>query len=216
MQMRLTQEQVRQEFRDLKKNTNKPEMLEILDVCFETDDGYFFKEPSETYAHDEHVWYMSESLDVRDLNNTPKIWREIACDNFLINSNYGFLALSKENGSQFDNVIEKLKTDKNSRQGTLVYTRPSIHVQAVENGRSDFICTTHQHIRIHDNKLNFLSSMRSNDAIFGFSYDVQWARFLHEKAYDELKIVYPDLEMGKLNWFASTLHIYPRHYDLVK
>ena len=211
------QETIKEAFRELKRQSDGPQMLELLNVCFKTRPGeYFFKEPVQSYAQMEHEWYISESLNVHDMSEPPTIWKNISDFYGFINSNYGYLAFSKENGSQFQNVVHKLKKDKDSRQGTLVYTRPSIHTDAVKDGMSDFICTTHQQLRIVNNKLELLSSMRSNDAIFGFSYDVQWARYIQSRAYETLKETYPSLELGDVTWFASTLHIYERHYDLVK
>jgi thymidylate synthase len=53
--------------------------------------------------------------------------------------------------------------------------------------------------------------MRSNDVVFGYKNDYAWQQFvLHELAKDLF------LEPGKMIWQVQNLHVYERHFDLIK
>jgi len=44
------QETIKEAFRELKRQSDGPQMLELLNVCFKTRPGeYFFKEPVQSY-----------------------------------------------------------------------------------------------------------------------------------------------------------------------
>jgi thymidylate synthase len=190
--------------------------VELINANFEADEKVIFGKPSKKYAKNEHDWYLSQSCSIYDLKDTPDIWRNIADCNGIINSNYGHLVYSEENGNQFDNCADHLIKDMNNRQAVMIYSRPSIHTDAFTDGRYDFICTIYTHLFIRNNKLDYYVRMRSNDVIFGFIYDSAWHRFIQEDMLNELLPTYPDLEMGGLYWGADSLHIYERHFKYLE
>jgi hypothetical protein len=57
--------------------------------------------------------------------------------------------------------------------------------------------------------------MRSNDLIFGFGNDIPFFSFIHQLLFWRLKQFYPDLRMGALDYFCSSLHVYEKHFTLV-
>jgi len=59
-----------------------------------------------------------------------------------------------------------------------------------------------------------VSSMRSNDLIYGFTYDiVRFSLILQSLRLDLLEI-YPDLKLGNLYYNANSLHIYSDKYNI--
>ena len=99
----------------------------------------------------------------------------------------------------------------------MVYNRPSIWVEFDEGGKSDFICTNAQTFYIRDGKLHMVSQMRSNDVVFGYKNDYAWAQYLMDYAVASLSEqfgVY--VEKGDLTWQVMNLHVYERHFNLVK
>jgi len=59
--------------------------------------------------------------------------------------------------------------------------------------------------------------MRSNDAIFGLCNDVPFFSILHEMVYVVLKdIMYEDLIYSDYTHYVNSLHIYERHYNMLK
>jgi thymidylate synthase len=192
-------------------------MLEIVNASFIADEPIIYGTENQEYIERELKWYLSQSLYVNDIPApVPKIWQDVASSEGKINSNYGWCVFSSENGKQFENAISHLRKDKHTRQASMIYTRPSIHIDAFLNGMKDFICTFSQQFLIRNNKLHLLSYMRSNDAVFGYKNDVAWAKFLQEKAHLELLVTYPELTLGDIIWNAASLHVYPRHLHLVK
>jgi thymidylate synthase len=146
---------------------------------------------------------------------TPLIWRQIASNLGEINSNYGYLFLSKENGSQLDSVVDHLIQDPGSRRAAAVYTNPFIHKQWNRDGMSDFICTNAVQYLIREGKLEVVVQMRSNDAIFGYRNDYAWQKYAQNLVLDKLAsngLVY---ESGNIIWNAASLHIYKRHFELI-
>lgn len=168
------------------------------------------------YADREIDWYESQSLYVKDIpGKTPKIWNQVSDKNGKINSNYGYLVYSKENYNQFDNCLNILINNKNSRRATMIYNRPSIHEDYNKDGMSDFICTYYNQFFIRNDQLISIYNMRSNDMIYGFFNDFYWACHIYNKLYNELVKVYPNLKFGNLVWQTSSLHVYERHFPII-
>tara|TARA_R110002012_G_scaffold215674_3_gene386704 strand:+ start:5307 stop:5963 length:657 start_codon:yes stop_codon:yes gene_type:complete len=212
-------EHIRKEFIRLKENKliSDNGTYEILNASFISNDLVIFGELNEKYVESEVKWYLSESRNINDIEGKiPSIWKEVATKDGLINSNYGWCILSEENGSQFVNALDKLKNNKLSRQATMIYIRPSMHADAVRDGMNDFMCTYSAQLMIRNDYLYYHVYMRSNDAVFGYKNDSCWHHFIHEWSYKELKKTYKHLRFGPLFWNAATLHIYPRHFDLIK
>ena len=187
--------------------------LEITGANFIADEDSIFGKPNEAYIEKELRWYLNQDLSITGLApGIPQIWKDVACNDGFINSNYGWCILSEANGSQFYNAINTLAEDKDSRQAMMIYTRPNIHRDAFVNGRKDFICTNAVQMLIRDNKLEYHASMRSNDVVFGYNNDNAWHKYEQKRALGSLEGV----ELGNIYWSAGSLHVYPRHFDLVK
>lgn len=190
--------------------------LEIVGESYIVDEDVIFGTLNEDYAKKELQWYLSESLNVYDISKTPVIWRNVCDKNGFINSNYGWCVFSKENGEQYKHCLRTLRKDKDSRRAMMHYTRPSMQWEYNSNGMSDYMCTNHVQILIRDNKLNYILSQRSCDALYGFKNDIYWAKYIHNRLLEDLKEDYPELELGELIHQVGSLHIYERHFSLVK
>ena len=53
--------------------------------------------------------------------------------------------------------------------------------------------------------------MRSNDVVFGYKNDYAWQQHVLEMLADDLEIA-----PGFITWQVQNLHVYERHFDLVK
>lgn len=185
--------------------------IEIIGATFLVDSPVIFGELNDEWSKRELKWYESISLNVNDIEgNIPKIWKDVATPDGFINSNYGWAIWSEANGAQYCNVLQKLQADRNSRQGQMIYTRPSMHNDWNEGGKKDFMCTAYNQMFIRDNMLHSHYVMRSNDSIFGFKGDVYWAQEVHRRMAKDLGI-----GIGDLIWTSSSQHIYDRHFYLV-
>lgn len=186
------------------------EMLEIIGCNFIADEESIFGTVNYEYVANEIAWYESMSRNVNDLQPTPKIWKDVADQYGIINSNYGWCVYSEANGNQYDYVFNELVKNPNSRRGTMIYNRPSMHQDATLGGMNDFMCTNAVNYFIRDGALHAVVQMRSNDAIFGYKNDYAWQKYVQVKLAEDLGVL-----TGLIYWNAASLHIYPRHYHLV-
>jgi thymidylate synthase len=192
--------------------------IEILNAAFIANEPAIFGTPNEDYIERELKWYRSMSRNVNDIpGGTPEIWKMVADKNGMINSNYGWCIYSEENGYQFSKVVEELVKSPLSRRATMIYTRPSMHVDYNKNGMSDFMCTNVVQYYIRKGKLHASVYMRSNDAIFGYKNDWAWQRYVQKEVLQSINgkcnTVY---DLGDLYWNVSSLHVYERHFKLVE
>lgn len=189
-----------------------PSMIELIGTSFIADEPAILGTPNEDYIKREIAWYESQSLNVNDIpGEVPAIWREVASDRGQVNSNYGYLIYSWFNHGQYDRVLRELRRDPHSRRGVMVYTRPSVHDDAVAQGMNDFICTNAVNYFIRREALHAVVQMRSNDVVFGYRNDYAWQRHVLEKLAADLEV-----PVGSITWQAASLHVYPRHYRLLE
>jgi thymidylate synthase len=197
--------------------------VEILALRMELDPNqpllnfYDLRKSPEKYIQKEIEWYDSQDLSVKDIGQSAQMWLNVCSkdDKQLVNSNYGYLVYSKENGSQFDNVLKELIKNSYSRRALMIYNRPSMHYDYNKNGMSDFICTLGQQFVIRDNKLISIVEMRSSDMMYGFFSDFPWFAKIQQRLLESLRLAYPELTMGKLIWVSNSAHLYEKHFEVV-
>lgn len=186
--------------------------IELIGESFIADEDWIIRKPNYEYIKRELEWYECGSLYVDDIpGDTPVIWKQVADKNGRINSNYGHLIWSDENGRQYENVLNELRKNPNSRRAVMIYNRPSMHTDYCANGMSDFICTYANTFLIRDDKLISHYLMRSNDAVFGYDNDVHWAMHVQKLLAADLSV-----EVGDLIWTATNLHVYERHFKFIE
>jgi thymidylate synthase len=199
--------------------------IEMLGASFLATAPAIFGEPVKDYIDAEIAWYESQSTNINKLakiyGKSPVAWQHAANNYGEINSNYGHLIYSEKFYSQYQNVLQELLKNPDGRRATMVYNRPSIWKEYNEDGKSDFICTNAVSYYIRDGILHAVVQMRSNDAVFGYKNDYAWQFHLIEKlCFDynhENRYVNGDtIEPGTMMWQVQNLHVYERHFHLVK
>lgn len=186
--------------------------VEIISANFIADEASIFGTPNEDYIERELAWYKSQSLNVNDIPPpVPVIWKKCATPDGRINSNYGWCVWSKANGNQYENCLYELARNPDSRRGVMIYTRPSMQTEYDTDGMSDFMCTFATQHLIREGKLYSDVLMRSNDAVFGYNNDYAWQKHVHDKLAKDLLV-----EPGLIYWHSGSLHVYERHFDLIK
>lgn len=171
---------------------------------------------SEKYVEAEFKWYDSGSLQTDFIAQHAGLWDKIKDKQGYINSNYGHLIHSPQNGKQFNQVCLELMRDRDSRRATMVYSNPFIHY----TGGDDFICTMYVNYMIREGKLHAFVNMRSNDIRFGLiGADLAWQiRVLREltEALNNEPGFNEALEPGDVHWHADSFHLYERHFKQLK
>ena len=154
------------------------------------------------YAKAEWDWYLSGDDNINKLGELygkiPEIWKRMANDYNLVNSNYGYQWKRED---QLDNIIAMLKTNPKTRQAAIsIYDAKEINYG---NYTHDTPCTYAVQFTILDNKLNMCVTMRSNDIWYGFCND--------QYCFSQLQIMVADklnIPVGTYYHFAHNLHLY--------
>lgn len=161
------------------------------------------------YLRHEMDWYNSGSLKAEDIAEHASMWAKLADTNGTVNSNYGFLTkIEKWSGiSQVEWCIARLNQDINSRQAVINYNQPRHKYPHVK----DFVCTLSQQFIVRDGKLDTIVMMRSNDLIYGLTYDIPWFAKLQREIAEATGI-----PIGKYHHYAASLHVYEKHFELLE
>ena len=199
--------------------------IELIGASFFADQPVIFGTPNESYIEIEKAWYESQSTNVNWIpetynRNVPEAWKASANQFGEINSNYGHLIYSDKYHHQYGQVLDELLINPDGRRASMIYTRPSIWMEYNEDGKNDFICTNAVTYYIRDNWLQSVVQMRSNDVVFGYKNDYAWQLYVLEqmvKDYNDCKSEgTPELKVGDIVWQVQNLHVYERHFHLVK
>ena len=199
--------------------------IEVIGASFLADEPSIFGTPNDDYINHEILWYQSHSCNINDIysdeREPPKAWQLSANQYGEINSNYGTLIYADKYFNQYDSVLTELLENPDGRRATCVYNRPNIWVDFEDNGKNDFICTNAVTYYIRDGLLHAVVQMRSNDVVFGYRNDYAWQKYVQEKLcddftnedrYDNGRVIEP----GNIIWQVQNLHVYSRHFDMVK
>jgi len=191
---------------------------EILNYSVKIDDilnvwvNFPSKKFSWKYLSSEILWYLSWDLWVQNISQYASLWDRIKDEDWNIYSNYWYLVFRRLLANwmiQYDWALNSLILDKDSRQAFIRYNYDSC--QQLFN--KDVICTYYQQFFIRDNKLIWISSMRSNDAFYWTTYDAIWFSLVMQSLYLDLKRTYPELELWEMYYNASSMHIYESFFD---
>lgn len=172
------------------------------------------------YIFGELMWYLSGRDDNVFINKYSKMWSRLMDDGIHNNSAYGKYIFNKmpnkgfgvryngneviEFKSQWEFVKEVLTKDPYSRQAV-------IHIKPIQMyDTKDTVCTYFLQFFIRDNKLDMIACMRSNDLMFGTTYDVFMFTFLQELMASELGV-----EVGVYKHFASNMHVYMKDIEKI-
>jgi len=196
--------------------------IELIGASFFADQPAIFGTPSKSYIEIEKAWYESQSTNVNWMSetynrNVPEAWKASANEFGQINSNYGHLIYSDKYHHQYGRVLDELLENPDGRRASMIYTRPSIWEEYNEDGKNDFICTNSVTYYIRDNSLHCVVQMRSNDVVFGYKNDYAWQLHVLERMvedYNECSL--ETIKVGDIIWQVQNLHVYERHFHLVK
>lgn len=169
------------------------------------------------YCEREVQWYNSMNLNIEEISKYAKLWKTVCDRDGNVNSNYGWCVFSKENYNQYDNCLNELLENQDTRRAVMIYNRPSMWRDYNKNGKNDFICTFAVQCFIRSNRLIYVVNMRSCDFVYGLFSDFWWHCWIYKKLDNDLKNMrYTRLENGKIFWVANSLHLYEKHFDLIK
>ena len=152
------------------------------------------------YAEAEWQWYLSGDRDINKLGEIygkiPEIWKRMANEHGLVNSNYGWQWMRED---QLAKVINILRDEKDTRQAAIsIYDGKEMHMYEY-----DTPCTYAVQFTIIDGLLCMSVYMRSNDLWYGFCNDQYQFSLLQELVASMLGI-----EIGWYYHHAHNMHLY--------
>lgn len=158
----------------------------------------------------ELCWHLSASEAVDTLSYYAPAWKKYADEKGNVRGScYGRKGFGKVDGSSPWNLtLGLLKADPSTRRAVIYFSDSISHLDLTCN---DAACASSLQFMIRESRLEAFVSMRSNDAIWGLPYDVFLFTFLQEMMAREL-----GLELGPYHHYASSLHLYERHFSLAK
>ena len=210
-------EDIRSRFlQEYKAHDKNEDALQIIGASFIADEPTIFGTVNRDYIRREIDWYLKQSLYVKDLEDAPTIWKEVADDEGKIHSNYGYLIFNRENYHQYKYALNALVENQNTKRATMIYTRPSIIHEQRANGMRDMICTNAVSYYIQNRQLHVVVQMRSNDAVFGYKNDYAWQKYVQDVMIADLASKGIFVDPGMIIWQVQNLHIYKRHYYLLE
>lgn len=167
----------------------------------------------------EFLWYWQGKNDLSTMLYYNKRMKDYSDDGVTVNSAYGYIMKGKGYTFWVDQwriAQETLTDDPDSRRAIVQIHNPVHQSLANESGTKDVPCTLSLQFFIRDKKLHLHTVMRSNDVMWGLTYDLFSFTLFQECMLLELKQnpKFKDLELGTYRHTAGSLHLYSRHYEL--
>jgi thymidylate synthase len=157
------------------------------------------------YAEYEWNWYLKGDRDASEIAERAKIWKMMMVDGTTeVNSNYGYFWNKND---QLQRAITELRFNPQSRRAIVVH----YDINELDRYKYDTPCNDVLNFYIKDDKLHLSVFARSIDLVYGFCNDqYTFAKLMEMVAYQL------DIPVGEMHWMVTNLHIYPRHYDMLK
>ena len=160
---------------------------------------------NEDYAEYEWNWYLKGDRDASEIGDRAKIWKQMMVEGTTeVNSNYGYFW---NKNYQLSRVVQELRVNKETRRAIVVH----YDINELDRYKYDTPCNDVLNFYIKDDKLHLTVFARSIDLVFGFCNDQYTFAKLMEMVAFQL-----DIPVGEMHWMVTNLHIYPRHYDMLK
>lgn len=157
------------------------------------------------YANEELKWYLSGSNKISFSKTIEKVWSKYSDDGISANSAYGQYMFSGRH--QWGWCINKIASDPHTRQAVIVFNQP----HHKDFPTKDFPCTMYVQLILRDDKLTWITNMRSNDIYLGFRNDVYCFAELQKKAANTLNV-----EVGEYIHFVGSMHLYKDTFKRVE
>lgn len=157
------------------------------------------------YAIGELLWYNSRNNTAKAIEPFSKFWNKISNEDGTVNSNYGYCIHDKFGFDQWEMVKQLLKNTPNTRQAILHIKEPR---DIISNPTKDLNCTISLQFLLRNNKLDMITTMRSNDIWLGLPYDVFNFTCMQIQMVMELGV-----EIGVYYHNAGSLHLYKKDVE---
>lgn len=180
------------------------------------------------FASGEFLWYWRGQRDLATMTAYMKRMEDFSDDGVTLNSAYGFrlrrhlvfndpFGMGGNGENQWETTLQTLVSDPDSRRAVMIINLPEDQRRAATIGSKDVPCTLSLQFFVRNDRLDMHVHMRSNDVMWGLTYDLFSFTLLQECMMLELRRRAPDkfrnLELGKYYHTAGSMHLYERHFN---
>lgn len=149
----------------------------------------------------EAAWIISGSNRLKDITPYMKQYAAYSDDGVFLRGAYGPKVVD-----QLGYVVDSIENDNDTRQAV-------INIWRERPGKSkDIPCTISMQFLLREGVLNMVTTMRSQDIVLGFTYDVFTFSMVAKSVQLLLRERGIECELGTLYLNAGSMHIYERHY----
>jgi len=153
----------------------------------------------------EAAWIISGSNQLEEITPYMKVYANFSDDGVFLRGAYGPKIVD-----QLGYVVDSIEKDNDTRQAV-------INIWRERPGPSkDTSCTLSMQFLLRKGVLHMVTTMRSHDAVLGFTYDVFTFSMVANSVRLLLKARGIECELGDLVVTAGSLHLYKKHFDDVK
>lgn len=149
----------------------------------------------------EAAWIISGSNRLEDITPYMKVYANFSDDGVFLRGAYGPKVVD-----QLGYVVDAIEKDNDTRQAIINIWRERPGVS------KDIPCTLSMQFIMRDGILNMITTMRSQDIVLGFTYDVFTFSMVAKAVQLLLKERGIECDLGYLFLNVGSMHIYERHY----
>jgi thymidylate synthase len=157
----------------------------------------------------ESLWMLAGSNEVSFIQNFNKQIGAYSDDGETFNAAYGHRWRRYFGYDQIAKAIGMLRDNKYDRRVVITQWDPRADLGSES---LDIPCNQQIMPRVYENKLNFLTTNRSNDAVWGLC----GANMVHLTVLMEVMAHAVGLPLGEWVHVTNNLHIYERHWDMAR
>ena len=150
----------------------------------------------------ELLWYLSRDNQLGFIERYVGRYRNESEDNVTVYGGYGPRLFGQRGHDQVQNVIDILNAHPASRRAVIQI----FNAEDINSARKEIPCTTTLQFFVRDDRLDMITTMRSNDAYWGLPHDVFCFTMIQELIARSL-----GREIGIYRHFAGSLHLYKDH-----
>jgi thymidylate synthase len=147
----------------------------------------------------EFLWYLSKTNNLDFISHYLPDYTQFSDDGKTVHGGYGPRLFNMRGHNQVDNVISLLKKRPDSRQAVIQL----FDAADLEKKYKDIPCTCTLQFMIRNERLQLVTSMRSNDAFLGLPHDVFSFTMLQEIVAQSLNV-----GLGSYKHMVGSLHLY--------
>lgn len=155
------------------------------------------------FMFSEAAWILSGSNRASEVSKYMKVYYNFSDDGIFLRGAYGPKIID-----QLGYVVDSLEKDKDSRQAVINIWRER------PAQTKDMPCTISMQFLIRQNKLHMVTTMRSQDIVLGFTYDIFTFSMVAKAVQLLLRTRDVNVSLGNLYVTAGSLHLYERHFDI--